>query len=186
MKKASVGDVYAFKTERGYRIIHWAYKIDKQGSFVRIFREFYHTIPTNIENLVEHDCAYILNFDIAKMYRKGVLEHLGNYPISAQYPFPTYDIQYFQYSTHGEFEICEFSCHQHSETFISNHNGDGIPSKYKDVKLVNGIVDPIWFLCLLSSDFDMNHWNLFYSKDAWNEYERRYGDVIFGKGKTKT
>ena len=69
------------------------------------------------------------------MCRKRLLEHLGN--LSDKYPVPTCNIQYFQYSTFGEFEICEFCCHQHSETFISDHPGS---AEYKDVKLVNGFL----------------------------------------------
>ena len=48
MKRTQVGDVYAFKTERGYRIIQWGYFIEKHGNFVRVFPNFYEEIPPNM------------------------------------------------------------------------------------------------------------------------------------------
>ena len=185
MKKALLGDVYAFKTDRGYRILHWAYHIEKMGKYVRIMPGFYPQKPENLKTIVDSECLYIMSFDAPKAYRKGLFENWGNQAVSSLYPFPTHDINYFQYSDRGEFEICEFFCHQHFERYIGDSFGHGIPEKYKDVKLINAIVDPISFLALISSDFDLYHWHLFYSKERWIEYEKKYGDIIFGKGKTK-
>ncbi len=186
MKKTILGDVYAFRTDRGYRLLQWAYFMEKQGKFVRIFPGFYGERPANLQSIVEGDCSYMLNFDIPKLYRKGLLELWGSFPLDDLHPFPTHDIHFFQYADRGEFEICEFLCHQKSETYIGDATGKGIPEKYRHIKLVNGVVDPIWFLYLLSSDFDMTHWHLFNPKEKWDEFEKKYGDLIFGKGKTKT
>jgi len=185
MKKAQLGDVYAFRTERGYRIIHWAYYKEKHGKFVRIFPGFFDEIPNNIDEIINGECAYIICFDAPKAYKKGIFILLKNSPVSDKYPFPKYDINYHDYDDYGEFEICEFLCHQNFEEFRGNPTGKGLPPKYQNIKLINAIVDPIWFLYLLSSDFDLHHWNLFYPGDKWEEYEKKYGDMIFGKGKDK-
>ena len=183
MKRAKLGDVYAFKTDRGYRILHWAYSIDKYGVYVRVFPNFYPEKPLEITDILDGDCAYILDFNVAKLYRKGLLEWWGNYSISEKYPFPSHDIRYTQFSDYGEFEICESTCHQHFETFVGNHTGIGIPPKYQNIKLICGSVDPIWFLYLISSDFNLNRWDLYWPEEKWDEYDQKYGYLIFGKAK---
>ena len=65
MKRTKLGDVYAFKTERGYRIIQWAYFIERHGNFVRVFPGFYQKIPTDIESVISSECAYIIQFHIS-------------------------------------------------------------------------------------------------------------------------
>ena len=64
MKRTKLGDVYAFKTERGYRIIQWAYSIEKHGNFVRIFPNFYQNIPSDIDAIVSSEPSYIMQFAI--------------------------------------------------------------------------------------------------------------------------
>ena len=185
MRRAQLGDVYVFLTERGYRIIHWAYYIEKQGKFVRIFPGFYPQIPDNIEEIVGGECAYMMCFDAPKAYRRGFFTFVKNCPVSDKYPFPNHVIVYRDYGTYGEFEVCEFDCHQHFEIFRGDPTGKGLPKKYQELKLINGIVDPIWFVYLLSSDFDLHHWDLFVPGALWDEYDKKYGDMIFGKRKEK-
>lgn len=181
MKKAKLGDVYAFKTERGYRLLHWAYTISKYGNYVRVLPNFYQDRPSDISDIIDSDCAYILDFNVSKLYRKGLLELWGNYPISEKFPFPSHDISYTPLSNFGEFQVCESTCHQHFETFIGDHTGNVLPLKYKNIKLICGSVDPIWFIYLISSDFDLTHWNLYWPEEKWDEYDQKYGDLIFGK-----
>ncbi len=193
MKRAKLGDVYAFKTDRGYRLLQWAYKIEKYGEYTRVFPGFYQEQPSDIQEIVDGDCAYISDFSVAKLYRKGLLEYWGNYPINDKIPFPSHDIRYtpmseaYGYSdTKGYFEICESTCHIHFEKFLGTPSGEGIPEKYKNIKLICGSVDPVWFIYLISSDFDLSHWNLFWPGDKLDEFERKYGDLVFDKRKTKT
>ena len=40
MKREKLGDVYAFKTDRGYRIMQWAYNIEKRGKYIKVFDGF--------------------------------------------------------------------------------------------------------------------------------------------------
>lgn len=183
MNRTKIGDVYAFKTERGYRLLHWAYHIEKQGKFVRVIRGFYTEIPSNICEIVTNECDYIICFDAPKLYRKGLLEIVGNVPTEKVDPFPKYDLNYRDYGEDSEIVVCEFYSHQNFERFKCDSTGKGLPSKYKNIKLINAIVDPIWFVYLISSDFDLKHWELFSPKEHWAKYEKKYGDIIFKKTK---
>lgn len=184
MRKATIGDIYAFKTERGYRLIHWAYHIEKQGKFVRVLPNFYDSIPENIDELIAKECDYILCFDAPKAYRKRLFEWIGNYSEFDKIElFPRYDINYVDYGETSEIKVCEFNCHQNFERFVCDDKGNGLPEKYKNIKLINAIVDPIWFIYLISSDFNLNNWSLFYPGELWDVYEKKYGDIIFGKNK---
>ncbi len=181
MRRGKLGDVYAFKTERGYRILHYVYYIEKWGQYIKIFPGFYNEQPQNLEEIISGDCAYMMSLAITKLYRTGLLEWWGTYPNDdKKNPFPTHDINYLDFGGYGEFEICESMCHQHHEDFKGLPDGTGIPDKYKDVRLINCIPDPISFLCILSSDFDLKHWQYYQvAHEKWNEYEKKYGDILF-------
>ena len=180
MKRTQVGDVYAFKTERGYRIIQWGYFIEKEGSFVLVFPDFYPEIPSNIEAIVSKECSYILSFAISKFYRKGMLKFLCRASLDSIPPFPKYYINYRSYGSEGAFEVCEFERPQNFETFDGYPDGRGLPEKYKKLNLINGCVDPVWFIYLLTSDFDMQHWDLFYpGKKLYDVFLNKYGEQLF-------
>jgi hypothetical protein len=50
--------------------------------------------------------------------------------------------------------------------------------------LLNGIPHPFSFLYLLSSDFDLQHIDLFWPEDEeLKRMDQKYGDLIFGKAK---
>ena len=175
MKRTQVGDVYAFKTERGYRIIQWGYFIEKQGNFVRVFPDFYAEIPPNIEAIVSNECSYIIQFAISKFYRKGMLEFLYRAPLDSIPPFPQYYINYRSYGSEGSFEVCEFVRPQNFESFDGYPDGRGLPEKYQNLKLINGCVDAIWFIYLLTSNFDLHHWDLFYpGKIVYDAFLKKY------------
>ena len=75
MKQAKIGDVYAFKTERGYRIVQWGYFIEKQGSFVLIFPDFYKEIPSNIEAIISMDNDSLRGVSVAGGVGTGIDVH---------------------------------------------------------------------------------------------------------------
>ena len=181
MKRTKIGDVYAFKSERGYRILQWAYNIEKMVKYVRVFPNFYQEIPEDIEKIVSSECAYIIGFPITRLYRTGLLELIYSAPIDTIPPFPKYDINYNSYGEEGRYYVCEFECHQHFEAFDGYPDGRGLPEKYKNLKLVNGYVDPTWFIYLLTSDFDLQHWDLFYpGKYTHSVFLEKYGKQLFG------
>ena len=180
MKRTQVGDVYAFKTERGYRIIQWGYFIERHGSFVLVFPDFYPEIPSNIEAIVSKECSYILSFAISKFYRKGMLKFLCRASLDSIPPFPKYYIKYRSYGSEGAFEVCEFERPQNFETFDGYPDGRGLPEKYKKLNLINGCVDPVWFIYLLTSDFDMQRWDLYYpGKNLYDVFLNKYGEQLF-------
>lgn len=180
MEKTKIGDVYAFKTMRGYRIIQWAYSLEKEGNFVRVFPNFHQQIPSNVEAIVSKECSYTIQFAISKLYRKGLLQLLYRAPIDSIPPFPKYYINYHSYGKVGRFEVCEFECPQNFEVFDGHPDGRGLPEKYKEITLINGCVDPVWFIYLLTSDFDLQHWDLFYpGKDTHNIFLKKYEKLLF-------
>ena len=180
MKRTQVGDVYAFKTERGYRIIQWGYFIEKCGKFARIFPGFYKEIPSDVESIVSNECSYIIQFYNTNFYKKGMLELLYRAPLDSIPPFPKHCIDYRSYGSKGEFEVCEFDRPQNFEIFDGYPDGRGLPEKYKNLKLINGYVDDIWFIYLLTSDFDLHHWDLFYpGKALYNVFLEKYGEIFF-------
>lgn len=185
MKRTKIGDVYAFKTMRGYRIMQWAYRIEKIGDFVRVFPNFYQEIPVDIESIVFSDCSYIIPFYISRLYRKGLLELLYSAPIDSIPPFPEYFINYRNYGKEGSFVISEFKNLSNFEVFEGYPDGRGLPEKYKDVNLINGFVDPTWFIYLLTSDFDMQHWDLFFpGKEVHDMFLKKYEKQLFGDSKS--
>ena len=191
MRRAKIGDVYAFETNRGYRILQYAYKLDKNDRFVRVFSGFYETLPKDPEALDLSDCSYIMSFFIPRMYAKGLLIYLFTALPETIPPLALdYDISYDYYdfynkSLGGRFEVCEFFCHQHAEHFECLPDVSYLPPKYQKVKLINGSVDPAWFIYLLYSDFDMHRWDLFYpGKEKHAEFLARYEERLFGSKTT--
>ena len=179
MKRTMVGDVYALKTERGYRILQWAYFIEKEGKFVRVFPNFYQEIPTNIDQIVSGECSYMLHFDISKMYRKGILELIYRAPVETIPSFPKYTIDY-----DGEtFEICEFEYPQNSKYYDAGPDINELPRKYRKLKLVHPtFIDPCLFIYVVSSDFDLHNWDLFNpDKPTLRALYIKYGKILFGE-----
>ena len=185
MKRSQLGDVFAFKTERGYRIMHWVYHIEKQGKFVKVFAGFYPQMPENLQEIIDGEYAYMINFDARRLYNKGIFELWGNYPGRDQIPFPTHDIEFRRYVGNSIlFRVAQFTCHQNDEQFIGDATGKCIPERYSHIRLLNGIPHPFRFLYLLSSDFDLHHFDLFWADDdELQRIDEKYGDLIFGKAK---
>ena len=180
MRRAKVGDVYAFKTERGYRILQWAYKIEKWGRYVRVFPNFYDKIPDNIEDIVRGECSYVIQCNVSKFYSLGLFEYLFTTETIDIPPFPQYMVSYTSYGETGCYNIQECLNWRNFAYIEAYPNGTGLPEKYKDLKLINGLVDPVWFIYLLTSDFDMKHWDLFYPGEATHSaYLEKYEKQLF-------
>ena len=173
MIRSKLGDVFAFKTDRGYRIMHWVYDVDREGYFVKVFPGFYQEKPENIEEIIDGEYSYMINADARRLYNKGIFELWGNYPGRDQIPFPTHDIIFRRYV--GDtilYRVAQFTCHQNDEQFIGDATGKCIPERYSHIRLLNGIPHPFRFLYLLSSDFDLQHIDLFWAED--DELKRLY------------
>ena len=123
-----------------------------------------------------------MGFNIGRLYRRGLLELLFSAPLDSIPEFPKHDISYHNYGRKGKYEICEFTRHQNFEVFEGYPDGRGLPEKYKKLKLINGCVDPTWFLYLLTSDFDLHHWDLFNPGERVHSlFLKKYEEALFGK-----
>ena len=183
MKRAKLGDVYAFKTDRGYRTIHWAYKVEKIGKYVRVFSDFYQEKPNSLKDIIDGECDYIIGFNISLLYQKGLLELWDNIPVSDNYPLPTYSI-FYHGDSYGFYNINLFCNNDSVETIYGDCTGSVLPEKYRDLNFLDAFPSPIWFIYLLHSDFDTKHWNLYWPRGGKaDKYEKIYGDILFGPKK---
>ena len=179
MRRAKLGDVYAFKTERGYRIIQWVYHIEKMGRYIKVFPGFYEKEPENLAIILQGDCSYIVTYYIPPLLKKGILEFWGNYEEFIVEPFPKYMIGFQKYGNQILFRVANSMRAQDDETYIGDSSGQVIPRKYKDVRLLNLIPSTIFFLHMLSSDFDLKHFDLLWGGEREMETLReKYKDIL--------
>ena len=78
MRRSKIGDVYAFQTERGYRLFQFAYKVVRIGKFYRVFPNFYSEIPENLREIILGDYSYLIWYNVATGFRSGLFQFLGN------------------------------------------------------------------------------------------------------------
>ena len=178
MRRSKIGDVYAFRAERGYRLFQYAYKVDRIGKFYRVFPNFYSEIPENFREIVLGEYSYLIWHNVATGFRSGLFQFLGNVADRGYEPFPKYEITYVSYGKTGDFIVSEFSRSQTSETFESAPDGSGLPQKYRNVKLINSLVPTLDFIYLLSSGFDLSHWELFSPGKKLDEIQEKYGELL--------
>ena len=155
-----------------------AYKIDKMGCFYRVFPGFFPTIPIDLEKIVFGNYDYIIAYNVTTAFKKGIFHYLENHKDSIMEPFPKYDISYVPIDDNGFFTVSEFSGHQNYESFFGSSDGSGLPDKYKDVKLINSIPTSLFFIYLLSSGFDLSHWELFTPGSKMDLIENKYGPLL--------
>lgn len=175
MKKYKAGDVFAFKTINGYRIILWAYSIDKFGDYVRVLPGFYDDIPENALDIAVGNCSFIIGVSIKTMCKKNLLNYIGSVEESLIPEMPYYQIEYSDYGNCGSFEVSEFGRAQNFCIYEGLPDGSGLPEQFKEINLVNGTVGIYWFIYLITEGFDNKHWNLFYpGKEKHKFYEEKY------------
>ena len=133
-------------------------------------------------HLVDEECAYIIDFDSSRMCRKGIFEWVGNKAVSEKYPFPKHDIFCYCRSNDNPnsicFQVCNSTFHQEYENYWSDCSGNGLPEKYKDIKLLNTVFSPLSALCLIASDFDMHNWDNYDTNFKREYYEKLYGHLF--------
>ena len=84
--------------------------------------------------------------------------------------FPQHDILYRDYGDSGAFEVCECDCHQHAEVFESAPSGEGLPERYKTLKLIGFVPDLYYFMFMLSTDFGPQNWKPLLQPELWLPY----------------
>jgi hypothetical protein len=168
MRRVKLGDVYAYNTERGYRIVQYAYYVEKKGRYVKVFPGFYDKKPENLTLILQGDCSYIVEYNLSLLVREEILEFWGNYTECILDTFPERDITFHKYDEYGRriyYEVANSMRHQEYEKYIGDPSGSAIPKKYRNIRLLNLRPHTITFIYLLSSDFDLSHFDLFWPKD---------------------
>ena len=179
MRQLRLGDICAYKTKRGYRIVQWAYQHAKMGKYVKVFPGFYREKPNDLSSILHGECSYIITFNMSNLVKEGVLEFWGNDQDCIQEPFPEYDIEFRKCGNQFLYRISNSLRHQENEKFIGDPSGRIIPNKYKDLRLLNLVPHPIQFLYLLSSDFDLNHFDLFWpDEDELVALQQKYNHLM--------
>lgn len=178
MRRAKLGDVYAVKVPNGYKIIQWAYFIEKYGTFIRVFDKLYDECPANIEEIVAGEHSYVTDLFVGRAYRVGLLEWLGNLPVPEEYPFPELSIEFCEKQS----KIFGFKIEQRNASNVYKHYSDTaittvsvLPEEYHNVKRLAHYVSPDWLLYLFDNDFSLHKVDVFYPWIYWGEcWEDRY------------
>ena len=186
MRRAKLGDAYAVKVPNGYKIIQWAYHIEKYGRFIRVFDGLYDAVPENIAEIVAGPHSYITDLYVSRAYRIGLLSWLGNYSIPEKYPFPEYGVEFcrnqhkkiYRIYLHRtpltsdlprffRFEVCSIA---------------QLPEKFQNVELLHSFFSPDWLLYLFDNGFSLEepdilepwiHWG-----ENWRERYQIYLDMV--------
>ena len=185
MRRAKLGDVYAVKVPNGYKIIQWAYHIEKYGRFIRVFDGLYDTCPANIAEIVAGDHSYVTDLFVGRAYRIGLLEFLGNYSVPAAYPFPESQIEFRE----KQGKVFGFRIEQRNDSNIYRYYSDTavttvsvLPEQYRNVKRLAHYVSPDWLLYLFDNDFSLHKVDIFFPwihwGDNWEESYQVYIDMV--------
>ena len=186
MRRAKLGDVYAVKVPNGYKIVQWAYRIERYGTFIRIFDGLYDAIPENIAQIVAGQHSYITALSVGRAYRIGLLEWLGNFPVPEEYPFPRFMAE-FHYDQHQQpFGITIMKTIMdptlpQRQLFSATSIRD-LPEPYCSAEMLTTIFPPDMLLYLFDNDFTLEkpaiqhpviHWG-----PDWRERYQVYIDIV--------
>ena len=185
MRRAKLGDVYAVKVPNGYKIIQWAYFIEKYGTFIRVFDGLYEKSPTNIAEIVAGEHSYVTDLFVGRAYRIGLLDFLGNYPVPAAYPFPESQIAFYE----KQGKVFGFRIEQRHASNIYRFDSDTaltttsvLPEEYHNVKRLAHCVSPDWLLYLFDNDFSLDRVDVFYPwiylGECWEDRYQIYIDMV--------
>lgn len=186
MRRAKLGDVYAVKVPNGYKIVQWAYKIERYGTFIRVFEGLYDVIPENIAQIVAGPHSYITDLFVGRAYRIGLLEWLGNLPVPEEYPFPSYMAEFHYDQHHQLYEITIMKTLM--DTTLPQRISfpvttvAALPEPYRNVQMLTTCFSPDHLLYLFDNDFtldkpDIQHPVIHWGPD-WRERYQIYIDMV--------
>lgn len=186
MARAKLGDVYSVKVPNGYKIIQWAYHIERYGRFIRVFDGLYQSIPQNVEEIVAGEHSYTTDLFVGRAYRIGLLEWLGNFPVPDKYPVPEYYLE-FNRDRYGKVYQVKVvntpACTQgrFSKAFPVAKVED-LPEEFRNVKLLADHVSPDWLLYLFDNGFSLREPDIFnpwiHWGENWKEKYQIYIDMV--------
>lgn len=186
MRRAKLGDVYAIKVPNGYKIVQWAYDIERYGTYIRVFDGLYDAIPENIAQIIAGPHSYIANLFVGRAYRIGLLEWLGNFPAPKEYPFLGFMAE-FHYDQHQRlFGITIMKTYLdptlpqrrlYQVTSLAE-----LPEPYRDVQMLTARFPPDMLLYLFDNGFtldkpDIQHPAIYWGPD-WRERYQVYIDIV--------
>ena len=186
MRRAKLGDVYSVKVPNGYKIIQWAYHINKYGRFIRVFDGLFEMVPENIGEIIAGPHSYITSLHVGRAYRIGLLSWLGNYPVPKEYPDPEYQIRFCRDQNNHIYSI------RIMKTPITNGlprfftfpvtTIAELPEQYQGVRMLSAKVSPDWLLYLFDNDFSLHNPDIFepwlHWGDAWRDRYQIYIDMV--------
>lgn len=179
MPRAKIGDAYAVRVPNGYKIIQWAYHIERYGRFIRVFDGLYDTIPENIAEIVAGEHSYITDLFVGRAYRIGLLEWLGNFPVPEEYPAPEYRLE-FNRDQYGKiYQIKIENTPAYTGGWFTKKfpvvSVEELPEEFRNVKLLADCVSPDWLLYLFDNDFSLDKPDVFNPWIHWGEnWEEKY------------
>lgn len=179
MRRPKIGDLYSVKVPNGYKLIQWAYQIDKYGRFIRVFEGLHEHIPENLADIAAGPHSYVTALHVGKACRHGLLDWLGNYPVPEKYPVPEYQIDFCrdQYDNIYCIKISKtpVSCGLPRFFTFPVCTIHALPDQYKDVKLLSPRISPDWLLYLFDNDFSLDNPDVFEPHIHWGaDWRERY------------
>lgn len=186
MQRPKLGDVYSVKVPNGYKIIQWAYHIEKYGRLVRVFDSLYEKVPENISDIVAGPHSYVISIHVGKAYQLGLLEWQGHYSVPSEYPTPEYQIDFCRDQLNQIYgiKISKTPIVSGLPRFFVFPVGsiNELPEPYKNVKLLHSRVSLDWLLYLFDNDFSLSNPDVFEPKiywgDSWAENYQVYIDMV--------
>lgn len=182
MRRAKLGDVFFIKVPKGYKLVQWAYRVERRGDYIRVFPGLYSSIPDNIDSTINSEHSYIIAFDIGRAHRIGLAQWLKNCPIPKEYPFPKIQVAFKRdndtcgiraidiMSADGTRDVMELFC-------VSSM--DDLPKEFRKEKLLNAYLTPNWLLYLFDNNFDMQHPERFFVFGPNPERKlQQYTDIV--------
>lgn len=186
MRSAKLGDAYAVKVPNGYKIIQWAYNIEKFGRFIRVFDGLYEVVPEKIDEIIAGPHSYIASLHVGRAYRIGLLSWIGHFPVPREYPAPEYQISFCRDQQNHVYCINIMKTPIATGlprifTFPVSTIAE-LPEQYQTVKLLNSHVSPDWLLYLFDNEFSLSNPDVFepwiYWGDTWREKYQIYLDMV--------
>lgn len=186
MRRAKLGDVYAVKVPNGYKIIQWAYDIERYGTFIRVFDGLYDAIPEDVAQIVAGSHSYITDLFVGRAYRIGLLEWLGNHPVPEKYPFPRFMAEYHFDQHHQLYEIAimktilDTTLPQRMRFPVTSIAE--LPEPYCNAEMLTTRFAPDMLLYLFDNGFtlekpDIQHPVIHWGPD-WREHYQVYIDIV--------
>lgn len=186
MRRRKIGDLYCAKVPGGYKLFQFSYRIPKDGSYFRVFGGLYDKIPEDLTSIVEGPHSYIISIGTG-FFKSSMVSFLSNFPVPEKYPYPQFRVRFWR-NQWGE--IFSFWLHPTNKEVTGSWDilsFDGasmkdLPEEYRDIKLLNSYVTPIWLVYLFDCDFDLNDVNRFWPQtvfgDSWEAKMDEY-TVLF-------